>query len=211
MRIAVCCLVLFILAGLPASAKSADLTATQRLQLEGGGIVVLDVLPPGGSGQPSQGGTGVAIAHAPVEVVWRVLTDLPGHSGLYPRVREVNVLESGNEHSLVRYVIGVGPLSFGFHVHNVADQSRRRIEWTLARGRDNDLFRENWGYWQVEPDPRGTIVTYAIAARTVLPAFMTRGAEREGLIATLKAVCQRAEEMGAKVSALGRLRRSSGG
>jgi hypothetical protein len=37
------------------------------------------------------------------------------------------------------------------------------------------------------------LLTYAMAARTVLPGFLTRGVERGGLVETLKAVRQRAE------------------
>ncbi len=65
--------------------------------------------------------------------------------------------------------------------------------WHLAHERQNELFRDKWGYWQVEPHRDGTMLTYAMATRTVLPAFLTRGAERNGLIETLKAVRKRAE------------------
>jgi hypothetical protein len=38
------------------------------------------------------------------------------------------------------------------------------------------------------------VVRYvAMAARTVLPAFLTRGAERDGLVETVRAVRERAE------------------
>jgi hypothetical protein len=104
------------------------------------------------------------------------------------------VLETGAEHALVRYVVGVGPLSFGFHVHNYPDASRRRLEWRLAQERANDLFHDSWGYWQIEPRGRDVLLTYAMAARTVLPAFMTGSAERDGLVQTLKAVRARAEQ-----------------
>ncbi len=38
------------------------------------------------------------------------------------------------------------------------------------------------------------VLTYAMAAHTVLPAFLTRGSERDGLVATVKAVRDRAEQ-----------------
>jgi hypothetical protein len=91
-------------------------------------------------------------------------------------------------------VVGVGPLSFGFHVNNYPDASRRRLEWRLARERTNQLFRDNWGYWQIEPHGRDVLLTYAMAARTMLPAFVVRNAERDGLVETLKAVRERAEQ-----------------
>lgn len=157
-------------------------------------IVVLDVLPPGGAGSPAQGGTGIALVQASVESVWRVLIDVPRHRGLYPRVVDAEVVQDDLEHALVRYVVGLGPLSFGFHVHTYADALRHRIDWRLAHERRNDLFRENWGYWQIEPRGDNVLLTYAMAARTVLPSFLTRNAERDGVIETLKAVRERAEQ-----------------
>lgn len=39
----------------------------------------------------------------------------------------------------------------------------------------------------------GVLLTYAMAARTALPAFLMRGAERDGLVDAVKAVRDRAE------------------
>lgn len=103
------------------------------------------------------------------------------------------MLEADATRALVRYAVGVGPFSFGFHVNNFPEESRGRLVWRLAHDRPNDLFRDSWGYWQVEPQARGAIVTYAMAARTVLPAFVTRDAERDGLVEALRAVRTRAE------------------
>jgi hypothetical protein len=38
------------------------------------------------------------------------------------------------------------------------------------------------------------LLTYAMAARTMLPSFVTRSAERDGLVETLKAIRERAEQ-----------------
>jgi hypothetical protein len=187
------CAILIVATATPA-AKALDLSQDQQRRLEGGEVVVVDVLPPGG-GTAGQGGTALALTQASPEAVWRVLVDYPRHSGLYPRVVDAEVLESGADHSLVRYVLGIGPFSFGFHVDNYPHASRRRLDWRLAPDRRNELFRDSWGYWQIEPGPRGVVVTYAMAARTVLPAFLTRGAERDGLVETLRAVRTRAEQI----------------
>jgi len=48
--------------------------------------------------------------------------------------------------------------------------------------------------WRKEV-PTGVLLTYGMAARTVLPAFLTRRAERDGLVETLKAVRERAERL----------------
>lgn len=187
-------LAVLIVATVVPGAKALELSTDQEHRLEIGEVVVMNVLPPGGTAKASQGGTVLALVRATTEVVWQVLTDYPRHLGLYPRVVGARVLESDTDHALVRYVLGIGPFSFGFHVNNYPDEARRRIVWRLAQERPNDLFRESWGYWQLDPRPAGVLVTYAMAARTVLPAFLTRGAERDGLVETVKAVRERAEQ-----------------
>jgi hypothetical protein len=186
-------LALAIVAIWASNANPLALSREQLERLQRREIVVLEVLPPGGSGQPAQGGTGMAFIRARAETVWRLLVDYPAHRGLYPRVVDAVVVETDDQHAVVRYVVGVGPFSFGFHVDNHADVGRRRIDWRLASERPNDLFRESWGYWHIEARGQDSLLTYAMAARTVLPAFVTRTAERDGLIETLKAVRARAE------------------
>lgn len=185
---------LVIVAGSAAQANPVGLSANQLWRLEHGEIVVLDVVPPGRGMRPGQGGTAVTFVNASPKTVWRVLVDYPRHSGLYPRVTSAEVLEAGRGHTLVRYVVGVGPLSFGFHVNNYPDEAHGRLVWRLDRERRNSLFHDTWGYWQVEPHGAGVMLTYAMAARTTLPAFLTRGAERDGLVETVKAVRERAEQ-----------------
>lgn len=182
---------LVIVATLTPVANALSLSPEQRARLERGEIVVLDVLPPGGAA--GQGGTALARVKASPERVWEVLVDYPAHRGLYPRVIEAAVLEADARHALIRYVVGVGPFAFGFHVNNYPHPTRQRLEWRLAHDQPNELFRDSWGYWQIEPRGRDVILTYAMAARTILPAFVTRGAERDGLVETLKAVRERAE------------------
>jgi ribosome-associated toxin RatA of RatAB toxin-antitoxin module len=191
-RFALLLAVIFAAPKMPANALV--LSPEQRHQLDRGEVIVLDVLPPGGTGQ-GEGGTAMAVVQASPDTVWQVLVDYPRHRGLYPRVVAVQVLESDAEHTVVRYVVGVGPFSFGFHVANYPDTTRRRIEWQLDHARPNDLFRDSWGYWQVEPHGSGVMLTYAMGARTVLPAFLTRSSERQGLIETVRAVRERAEQL----------------
>jgi hypothetical protein len=169
------------------------LTSDQQRDLERGAVVVLDALPPGAP-PASQGGTALARVNASPHTVWGILVDYSRHAGLYPRVIGAEVLESGTGADLVRYVVGIGPMSFGFHINTFPDVSRRRLGWRLAPDRPNGLFTDNVGYWEIEPAPEGVVLTYAMAARTVLPSFVTRGAERDGLVETIKAVRKRAEE-----------------
>ena len=160
---------------------SVDLSPDQRQRVAAGEVVVLDALPPG-AGKDARGATGVAVLRASPAQVWNVLTDYRGHVRYYPRVVGVDVLQADERHALVRYVIAVGPTTFAFHMDKYPDPVRRRIEWQLAEGRSNSMFRENSGYWQVDDANGNTRVTYAIAVRTIFPGFFTAGSERQSII-----------------------------
>jgi ribosome-associated toxin RatA of RatAB toxin-antitoxin module len=183
-----------IVAGSAALANPVGLSDSDLRRLERGEVVLLDVLPPGGGREPGQGGTVVTLVHASPETVWHVLVDYPRHAEFYPRVTSAEVLEAAADHTLVRYVVGVGPFSFGFHVNNYPDAARGRLVWRLDRDRRNGLFRDTWGYWQVDSRGAGVLLTYAMAAHTMLPPFLIRGAERDGLVETVRAVRERAEQ-----------------
>jgi ribosome-associated toxin RatA of RatAB toxin-antitoxin module len=187
---------LMLVTALAPSADTAvvlERTPEQDARLARGEVVVSPALPPGAD-IGALGGTVAALVHASPDAVWDVLVDYPSHSGLFPRVVGAQVLESAGRRTLVRYVIAVGPFSFGFHVNNYPDPGHRQLDWRLADDRRNDLFRASSGYWRLEPHRDGVVVTYAMAARTFLPAFLTRGAERDGLVETIKAVRGRAEQ-----------------
>lgn len=181
-----------VLAGLLISlatgrAAAGDLLALdddERRRLSAGEIVLRDVRPPGASANAS-GGTAVAVVRAPVERVWGVLTDYPGHPRYYPRVTAAEVLETKGPEVLVRYTIQIGFFTFDFHMRKHADVARRRIDWQLAEDRANGLLRENSGYWLVEPHPQGSVVTYAVATRTLIPGFLTASSQRDSLVETI--------------------------
>jgi ribosome-associated toxin RatA of RatAB toxin-antitoxin module len=161
-----------------------------RRRLATGEIVVTDALPPGAS-RTARGGTAFAIVRAPPAEVWRVIVDYPGHPRYYPRVTATEVVESDVRHVIVRYQVTVWPVSFTFFMDKYPEPQRRRVHWHLADGRAHGLFRENSGYWQVD-DSDGvvgaSVVTYAIAVRTMLPAFVAGGAERDSLAETVSAL-----------------------
>ena len=160
-----------------------------RRRLAAREVVVIDAMPPGAS-PTALGGTAVALMRAPPGQVWRVIVDYPGHPRYYPRVTSAEVVEIDGLHAIVHYRIAVGPFSFGVDMNKVPDHRRRRVEWRLAEGRSHGLFLENSGYWQVDPGETAdaSIVTYAIAVRTMLPGFVTRGAERASLVDTVSAL-----------------------
>jgi len=176
-----------------APAPPLNLSDDQRHRLTAGDVIVLDALPPRAS-VSARGGTALAIVRASPAEVWRVLVDYPGHPRYYPRVVSAEVVEADERHALVRYTVGIGPFSFRFHMNKYPDATRRRIDWQLAEDRANSLFRENSGYWRVDDAEGGSLVTYAVGVRTVLPGFLTRGAERESLVDTINALRSLVEE-----------------
>jgi ribosome-associated toxin RatA of RatAB toxin-antitoxin module len=169
----------------PAAGTSED----ERRRLAAGQVVVTDELPPGASAT-AHGGTAVAIFRAAPEQVWRVIVDYRGHPRYYPRVTAADVVETDERRAIVHYRVAVGPFSFRFYMEKHPDPQRRRVEWHLAEGRPHGLFRENSGYWQIKPadDGEASLVTYAIAVRTMLPAFVTAGGESSSLTETMIAL-----------------------
>jgi hypothetical protein len=105
-------------------------------------------------------------------------------------------VESDERRAVVRYTVGIGPFSSTFYMDKFPDARRRRIEWRLSEGRSAGLFRENSGYWQVDELDRASLVTYAIAVRTVLPTFMTGSSERDSLVETIVALRRVVEQGG---------------
>jgi ribosome-associated toxin RatA of RatAB toxin-antitoxin module len=176
---------LVLLAGaLLIAAASAPTGASEdvRRRLAAGEVVVTDALPPGAS-QTARGGTARAMVRASPDEVWRVIVDYRAHPRYYPRVTAAEVMEEDERHVVVRYEVTVRPFSFLFYMDKYPDPQRRRVEWHLADGRSHGLFSENSGYWQVDEMHAGdtSLVTYAIAVRTLLPGFLTGGAERASL------------------------------
>jgi ribosome-associated toxin RatA of RatAB toxin-antitoxin module len=169
----------------PTSSTSDDV----RRRLTAGEVVVTDELPPGAS-STAHGGTAVAILRATPEQVWRVIVDYAGHPRYYPRVTAADVVEQDERRAIVHYRVTVGPFSFSFYMEKRPDPRRRRVEWHLAEGRPHGLFRENSGYWQISPtdDGNASLVTYAIAVRTMLPAFVTAAGESSSLSETMNAL-----------------------
>jgi ribosome-associated toxin RatA of RatAB toxin-antitoxin module len=175
------------------AASPPSFSDDERRRLAAGEIVVQDALPPG-AGAGARGGTAFAVVRASPDRVWGVLVDYPGHSRYYPRVVAAEVVEGDARHVIVRYEVAIGPFSFSFYMDKFPDPRRRRIEWHLADGRAHGMFRENSGYWQVDEAGGTSLVTYAIAVRTLLPAFATFGAERDSLTETITAMRKLAEE-----------------
>jgi hypothetical protein len=180
-----CAVAVLVMHGTSGPAAAAALSPEQRQHLDAGEVVVLDQLPPGASGS-AQGGTAVAIVCAPPARVWDILVDWPNHPALYPRVTHAEVTQTEGARVRVRYTLAIGPLSFDVHMDKHPDPARRRVTWQLAKDQPSRFFTESSGYWQVDEAGADSLVTHAVATRTLLPAFLTRGSQRDSLVATVE-------------------------
>jgi hypothetical protein len=194
--LASCVVVLVILTGaMPGSAASPTLSADQQRRLEAGEIVLLEALPPGAS-TSAQGGTAVALVCAPPSVVWDIVVDWRNHPSMYPRVTHAEGTQADPRRLRVRYTLSIGPFSFEVDMDKYPDPAQRRVTWHLAEDRPSTFFSESSGYWQVDAAGTDSRVTYAVATRTLVPAFLTRGSQRDSLVSTVRAVRKLAQQKG---------------
>ena len=107
-----------------------------------------------------------------------MLVDYPGDSRYYPRVVAAEVVGGDERRVRVRYQVGIGPFAFAFHME--VSRSPASPDRLASRRRSQPRpFRENSGYWQVDEAAAASLVTYAIAVRTMLPAIITRAPRRK--------------------------------
>lgn len=191
----------FFLPGIasPAPAAPLALSPSDRTLLGRGQIVFKTELPQAPGAPVGNGGTAVALLQADPEEVWRILTDFAHYAGLFPRLKESEMMEQAGGRALVRFRVAVGPFSFRFFVTHIVSWAERRIRWQLDRSQSNDLFRDTWGYWQLDPAGSDSVlVTYAMGSRTFLPSRLTRGSERDSVVETLAALKTRVEHTPAR-------------
>lgn len=177
------------------AAARLSLSRSDLAALKAGEIVFLPEVPRGRNGSTGIGGTALVYLRSDAETVWEILLDFPGHTRLFPRVKETRVIERLPGRTLVSYRVVVGPFSFRFFLNNYADAEAHVLRWELDQSQDNDLFRDHWGYWKVDQWADGALVTYAMGGQTRLPTFLTRDAGRAGTVETVKALRARVEEL----------------
>jgi ribosome-associated toxin RatA of RatAB toxin-antitoxin module len=186
----------FALLLVPSLAPAAlPLSQSDLSRLNRGEIVFKSEIPTADGAPRGNGGTAVALVDGDLATVWRILTDFSHYAGLFPRVKESEVVDQHGAQSLVRFHVAAGPFNFRFSVQHVVSWRDRRIHWRLDQSQSNDLFRDTWGYWQLEPSSGGRVlVTYAMGSQTVLPAFLTRGSEQDSVVKTVAALKTRVEQ-----------------
>lgn len=189
-----CVLLLLALGDAREAAARPSLSARDVSALKAGKILFRPEVPQGRNGTVGMGGTALAYLQSDPEAVWEVVLDFAGHSKLFPRVKETRVIERAPGRTLVSYRIAVGPFSFRFFLNNYADAETHFLRWELDQSRDNDLFRDHWGYWKLDEWDDGVLVTYAMGGQATLPAFLMARAGRDGAVETVKALKAHVEQ-----------------
>ncbi len=145
---------------------------------------------------------GRCVVHAPVSVVWEVLTDYDGIDGFVSSMRESRVSGRGENHVLVEQV-AVGRLFLfrrRFHATLFVEETpQTRIRFEDVLGRDFESYR---GEWRIEEQAGRVKILYQVGARPSfsVPDFVARGLFKRTaheLLSQVKAEIERRAERGA--------------
>jgi hypothetical protein len=133
---------------------------------------------------------GIAFVRVPTgpEPVWAILVTPRRYPDIFTAIREVEVLEESPDAWLVRTDGKFGPFTFRYHTRYRVSPESRTISWRLDPTRDNDVFEDNWGWWQLVPETGGTLVVYAIGSIPSSWQPLAGFFERRGIIQALEAL-----------------------
>ncbi len=166
-------LVALLAAGLPLSSTTPAPAAAQvepslpeRRSLDRGEVVYRRGAAPR-DGVPVPGARGAtALVRVPAEpaAVWAILTVPRRYPEIFPGLRAVTVLAESPGSWLLRTEGKVGPFDFHYHTRYEVHPEAWRLAWRLDPARDNDVFDDHWGWWQLVPEAGATLVVYAVGS-----------------------------------------------
>ena len=96
--------------------------------------------------------------------IWAILTEPARYPEIFPGLRTVEVLESSERAWLIKTDGKFGPFSFKYFTRYRLEPDAWTMTWRLDTTRDNDVFDDNWGWWQLVPEDGKTLVVYAIGS-----------------------------------------------
>jgi ribosome-associated toxin RatA of RatAB toxin-antitoxin module len=170
----------------PASSPSPE----ERQRLARGEVVYrVGAAPRDGAVVPVARGA-VAFVRVPTgpDPIWAILTEPARYPEIFPGLRAVEVLESSERAWLLKTEGKVGPFSFRYFTRYQLDPDARTMTWRLDTTRDNDVFDDNWGWWQLVPEDGGTLVVYAIGSVASSWQPLAGFFERRGIMQALAAL-----------------------
>jgi carbon monoxide dehydrogenase subunit G len=183
-------LALGLATGLAAGAPAPSLSADERQRLARGEVVYrVGAVPRDGVAVPGARG-GIAFVRVPAgpEAIWTILTQPRRYPEIFPGLRSVEVLDASETAWLIRTDGKVGPFSFSYHTRYRLQPEERTIAWRLDPTRENDVFDDNWGWWQLVPEAGGTLVVYAMGSVPSSWQPLAGFFERRGIVQALTAL-----------------------
>jgi len=99
------------------------------------------------------------VMHAPVDKIWRVLTDYANAPKVFPQMKKCQVIKDDGAVKIVKEVVAPsGPLGTFSYVLKLSEKAPHTLEWSRVSG----SFKEVRGFWKLEALADGkTLVTYA--------------------------------------------------
>ena len=183
-------LALGLAAGPAAGAPAPSLSADERQRLAKGEVVYrVGAVPRDGVAVPGARG-GIAFVRVPAgpEAIWTILTQPRRYPEIFPGLRSVEVLDASETAWLIRTDGKVGPFSFSYHTRYRLQPEERTIAWRLDPTRENDVFDDNWGWWQLVPEAGGTLVIHAMGSVPSSWQPLAGFFERRGIVHALTAL-----------------------
>jgi len=173
-------------AGIPSMVPSAD----ERQRLARGEVVYRVGAPPRDGAVVAGARGAVAFVRVPTgpEPIWSILTQPRRYPDIFSGLRSVEVLEESETAWLVRTEGKFGPFDFHYHTRYRLQPDHRSMSWRLDPTRDNDVFDDNWGWWQLVPEEGGTLVVYAMGSVPSSWQPLAGFFERRGIMQALTAL-----------------------
>ena len=162
----------------------------ERQRLARGDVVYrVGAAPRDGATIPGARGA-IAFVRVPTgpEAVWAILMAPRRYPEIFPGLRAVEVLEESASTWLLRSEGKVGPFEFRYHTRYQIRSEARSLVWRLDPGLDNDVFDDNWGWWQLAPEGGATLVVYAIGSIPSSWQPLASYFERRGIVRALGAL-----------------------
>jgi hypothetical protein len=182
--------------GAPAPALSPD----EVKRLAAGEVVYRDGSPPR-DGTPVAGARGaVSFVRVPTgpEPVWAILTEPRRYPEIFRGLRVVEMVEESADGWVVRNEGKFGPFAFRYHMRYRLQPADRILAWRLDKTRENDLWEDNWGWWQLVPEEGATLVVYAMGSIPTGWQPLAGYFERRGTISALAGLRDAAVRRAAK-------------
>jgi uncharacterized protein YndB with AHSA1/START domain len=198
--IAALAVALGLLLGPATGTQPPALSADERQRLARGEVVYRDGPPPR-DGVPVSGARGaVSFVRVPTgpEPVWAILTEPTRYPQIFPGLRTVDVLEESAEAWVIRNEGKFGPFGFSYHMRYRLQPADRVLAWRLDKTRENDLWEDNWGWWQLVPEDGATLVVYAMGSIPTGWQPLAGYFERRGTISALAGLRDAAVRRAAK-------------